>query len=86
MLGGSLLSQNKYAEAEPLILAGHEGLKAREAKIRPIGKPRLPEAAQRVVKLYEAWGKRDQADEWRKKLRADLPTSGQIPRDPFAQP
>jgi hypothetical protein len=54
-LGVSLLGQKKYAEAEPLIVSGYEGLKARESKIPPPGKPRLPEAALAVVKLYEAW-------------------------------
>jgi eukaryotic-like serine/threonine-protein kinase len=86
LLGGSLLGQKKYAEAEPLILAGYKGLKAREAKIPPQVKFRLTEAAERVLKLYKVWGKKDQADEWQKKLRADLPSSDEVPRDPFAQP
>jgi serine/threonine-protein kinase len=68
LLGGSLLGQKKYAEAEPLILSGYEGMKAREARIPPPGKPRLTEAADRVVKLYEAWGKEDKAAEWRARL------------------
>ncbi|MFI5460455.1 MAG: tetratricopeptide repeat protein [Isosphaerales bacterium] len=67
-LGGSLLGQKKYAEAEPLIVSGYEGMKAREAKIPPPGKPRFTEAAERVVKLYEAWGKNGKAAEWRAKL------------------
>ena len=67
-LGGSLLGQKKYAEAEPLIISGYEGMTARESKIPPPGKPRLTEAADRVVKLYEAWGKKDKAAEWRAKL------------------
>ena len=67
-LGGSLLGQKKYDEAEPLIVSGYEGMKAREAKIPPPGKPRLAEAAVRVVKLYEDWGKPDKAAEWRAKL------------------
>ncbi len=33
LLGDSLLGQKKYAEAEPLIVSGYEGMKAREAKI-----------------------------------------------------
>jgi tetratricopeptide (TPR) repeat protein/tRNA A-37 threonylcarbamoyl transferase component Bud32 len=66
--GGSLLGQGRYAEAEPLILEGYEGLKAREQNILPQGKIRLPEAAQRVVELYEKWGKPDKAAEWRAKL------------------
>jgi hypothetical protein len=73
-LGGSLLGQKKYALAEPLILSGYEGMKAREAKIPPQGMPRLDDAALRVVKLYEAWEKKDKAAEWRAKLA--------IPSDP----
>jgi eukaryotic-like serine/threonine-protein kinase len=67
-LGGSLLSQKKYAEAEALIVEGYEGMKAREARIPPPGKPRLTDAAERVVKLYEAWGKPEKAAEWRARL------------------
>jgi hypothetical protein len=73
-LGGALLGQKKFAEAEPLILAGYEGMKAREGKIAPAGRPRLAAAARRVVELYEAWGKPEKAAEWRAKLGlADLP-------------
>jgi len=68
VLGGSLLGQKKLAEAEPLILGGYEGMKACEAKIPAPDKPRLTEAAERVVQLYEAWGKNDKAAEWRAKL------------------
>ena len=40
LLGGALLGQGRYAEAEPLIVAGYEGMKAREAKIpRGTGRP-----------------------------------------------
>jgi serine/threonine protein kinase/tetratricopeptide (TPR) repeat protein len=69
LLGGSLLGQKKYAEAEPLLLSGYEGLKQREEKIPPIRKVCLREALDRVVQLYDAWGKKDKADEWRKKLQ-----------------
>ena len=68
LLGGSLLGQKKYAEAEPLLLAGYEGMKRREEKIPPNRKVRLTEAIERLVQLYEATGKKDKADEWRKKL------------------
>jgi hypothetical protein len=68
MLGGALLGQKKYAEAEPLLLQGYDGMKQREATIPPAGKARLPEAAERLVALYAATGKKDQAAEWRQKL------------------
>ena len=73
MLGGSLLGQKKYALAEPLLISGYEGLKAREATIAAAGKPRLPEAGQRLVKLYDAWGKPEKAAEWRNKLGLEVP-------------
>jgi hypothetical protein len=43
-------------------------MKAREARIPPPGKPRLADAAERVVRLYEEWGKKDKAAEWRTRL------------------
>jgi tetratricopeptide (TPR) repeat protein len=67
-LGGSLLGQKKLVEAEPLILSGYEGMKAREARIPAPNKKFLTAAAERVVKLYEVWGKKDKAEQWRAKL------------------
>jgi eukaryotic-like serine/threonine-protein kinase len=68
MLGSSLLGQQKFVDAEPLILAGYEGMKNREAKMPASAKRRLGEAAERALKLYEGWGKNDKAAEWRAKL------------------
>ena len=71
LLGGVLLGQKKYDEAEPLLLVGYEGLKLREAKIPPPPKDRLlREAVERLVQLYEATGKPDEADKWRKTLES----------------
>ncbi len=55
MLGGALLGQKKFADAEPLLLAGYEGLKQRETTIPPQGSTRLPEALERLVTLYTDW-------------------------------
>src|SRR5436305_41506 len=52
LLGGSLLGQKKYAEAEPLLLKGYEGMKQREKSMEPREAPRLPEALDRLFKLY----------------------------------
>jgi eukaryotic-like serine/threonine-protein kinase len=82
LLGGSLLGQNKYAEAEPLVLSGYEGMKAREAKIPQPEEWKLTKAGERIVELYEAWGKPDQAADWRKKLGL---TSPDFPADVFAR-
>jgi len=82
LLGGSLLGQKKYAEAEPLLLSGYEGMKAREARIPAPGKPRLSEAGERVAKLYEAWGQPEKAREWREKLGLKNP---ELPSNVFAR-
>lgn len=35
----------------------------------PVGNPRdKPESWNNLIELYEAWGKPEKADEWRKKL------------------
>ena len=47
-MGGSLLGQKKFTEAEPLLLQGYEGMKQREDKIPPVGRPRLREAIERL--------------------------------------
>jgi serine/threonine protein kinase/tetratricopeptide (TPR) repeat protein len=66
--GASLLGQKKHAEAEPLLLEGYQGLKARENLIPFLDNKKLTEATARIVTLYESWGKADKAAEWRKKV------------------
>jgi eukaryotic-like serine/threonine-protein kinase len=68
LLGGVLLGQKKYADAEPLLVQGYEGMKQREAKIPALGRVRLTEAQERLVQFYTAT---DKADEWRKKLEIE---------------
>ena len=67
-LGGLLLEQKRYAEAEPLLVSGYEGLKQREASIPANVKKRLREAVERLVQFSEAIGKLDEAAKWRKEL------------------
>ena len=67
LLGASLLRQKKYAEAEPLLLEGYAGLEARATKIPIPSRKRVTEALDRIVELYDAWGKKGKALEWRKK-------------------
>jgi hypothetical protein len=69
LLGGALQGQGRYTEAEPLIVPGYEGLKGREARLPRIARPRLDEAAQRVIRLDESWGRREQAAAWRARRR-----------------
>ena len=50
MLGGALLGQKQYAEAEPLLVAGYEGMQKRE-KSPPAEPDRLLEALDRLIEL-----------------------------------
>ncbi len=70
LLGGALLGQKKYAESEPLLPAGYEGMKQQVDKIPPPGKIRLIEALERLAQLYETTNKPDEAAKWRKELEA----------------
>jgi tetratricopeptide (TPR) repeat protein len=68
LLGACLIGQRKYAEAEPLIVQGYEGMVARWGRIPFPERKRLADAAERIVQLYEAWGKTQKAAEWRARL------------------
>ncbi len=68
LLGGALLGRKRYAEAEPHLLAGYQGLKKDELAIPPQARGNLAQAIGRLVELYEASGKKDEAAQWRRKL------------------
>ena len=68
LLGAALLGQRRYAEAEPLLLSGYAGLAQRRDKIPSTDRPHLTDAGDRIIELYLAWGRSDQAAEWQTKL------------------
>jgi tetratricopeptide (TPR) repeat protein len=70
LLGGALLGQKKYAEAEPLLLAGYEGLKQRQAKIPPPTQIVLDKSLEWLVQLYDALEKPEDAAKWRQELQS----------------
>jgi serine/threonine protein kinase/Tfp pilus assembly protein PilF len=61
VLGACLAAQKKYAEAEPLLLGGYQVL-AKDPGTLEDGRRR---ARERLVRLYEAWGKPDEAARWK---------------------
>ncbi len=65
MLGGCLLGQKKYAEAESLLVSGYKGMKQRAAKIPKQGYLRLIEGVQRLLQLRAAPPQSEAAPEWR---------------------
>jgi serine/threonine protein kinase/tetratricopeptide (TPR) repeat protein len=71
MLGGALAGQEQYGDAEPLLLAGYEGLKSGIATLPPPGQTRLLEAIERLVDFYTATNKLDEATKWRERLQED---------------
>jgi tetratricopeptide (TPR) repeat protein len=68
LLGGALVGQEQYLAAEPLLLQGYAGLKERESTIPDEFKGYPMQALERLVQLYDAWGKPEKSVEWRKKL------------------
>jgi hypothetical protein len=45
-------------------------MKEREANIPPAAQTRLPEAIHRLIDLYTAWDKPEEAEKWRTELEA----------------
>lgn len=69
LLGATLVAQMKYSEAEPLMLSGYQGLVERETTIPAVDRNVIAQAGDRIVRLYEDWGKPEKAEEWRRKLQ-----------------
>ena len=57
LLGASLAGQKKYAEAEPLLLEGYEGMTARKGRIAVFHWYYMDLARDWIAELYRAWGK-----------------------------
>jgi tetratricopeptide (TPR) repeat protein len=68
LLGGCLAAKRNFAEAEPHLLESYEGMRARLGSIPEASRGRLAEAGERIVQLYEAWGKPEKAADWRERL------------------
>jgi eukaryotic-like serine/threonine-protein kinase len=76
-LGGALLGQKKFSDAEPLLLKGYEGMKIREKTIPPQGGTRIPEAIDRLIDLYTETKKPDEVKKWQAE-RNKYPTPKEI--------
>jgi tetratricopeptide (TPR) repeat protein len=64
VLGGFLTEQKRFAEAEPFLLTSYDSLKNSQSP----NSPRIRTALQRLVKLYDDWGRPDAAKEYRTSL------------------
>ncbi len=74
-LGEVLLAQNKLEEAEPLLVQGYEGMVKRMSS-SPEARTRVPYAFGEIIKLYETWGKKDVAEQWRAKQKTAAKAGG----------
>lgn len=63
-LGSALRRQERYEEAEGLLLEGHD----RVARVLGPAHRQTQKGAEELVALYESWGRSEQADAWRAKL------------------
>ena len=82
LLGGALLGQARYADAEALVIQGYQGMKERLVTVPAPQRQFLDEAAGRVIRLYESWGKPEQAKLWRARLGLiALPDNAFMPSD-----
>jgi predicted Zn-dependent protease len=79
MLGGALLGQKKFADAEPLLLKGYEGMKEREKSTPKSGggDKRIPEALDALIELYTATNKPDEVKKWQAE-RAKYPSASAV--------
>lgn len=66
LLGASLAGEKKYAEAEPLLLDGYQGMLARKQRTRVANWYHMFRAREWLAQLYQSWGKPEQAAAWRK--------------------
>jgi tetratricopeptide (TPR) repeat protein len=70
LLGGALLGQERYADAEPLLLAGYRGMKALASKVPAEYHAWLRESLGWLIELAEARQDKGAAAKWRKEREA----------------
>jgi tetratricopeptide (TPR) repeat protein len=81
LLGEALAAQRSYQEAEPLLLAAQKALVERRDKIRPLDRDAtLRDAVDRLVRLYQAWGKRAESETWKNRLPPAQPSASTGPK------
>ncbi len=71
LLGSAYVEQGKHAEAEPLLLAAHDGYVKRDAAYpTPYDHSQAREACTQLVQLYEKSNQPEKATAWKEKLAA----------------
>jgi hypothetical protein len=82
LLGAVLVAKGKYSEAEPYLVRGYEGMLKRRSLdgtfYLPIPFLAESEPVERILKLYQDWGKPEKVAEWRPKIKV-APAYSTIP-------
>jgi len=78
-LGACLTARAQFAEAETLLLATYSILERKP--LTPADQDDLREIAVRIITLYDAWNKPQQAGAWRARTAPHFPASGESPRE-----
>ena len=70
MLGATLARQKRYADAEPLLISGYEGMATGKA-VNPNAASRMSreQVGEALLQLYRDTGNTARTAEWEKKLR-----------------
>ncbi len=70
LLGAAVHGQKRHAEAAELLVSAAEGLQKRAtSNPHPTRTNSFRNAATRLIKLYDDWGKPDEAAKWRERIR-----------------
>jgi hypothetical protein len=68
LVGGALLGQQRYTEAEPFLVQGYQGMKQRETMINAAFKHWLTKAGDRLARFYEVTNQPEQARSLREEM------------------
>ncbi|MBX9627596.1 MAG: serine/threonine-protein kinase [Gemmataceae bacterium] len=79
LLGRAALEQGRYAEAEPHLRAGYQGLTERLATIPPAWRVKRVEVMDRLAEVYDKLGRPEEVARWRTE-RAKYPFVAPPPR------
>ena len=66
--GAIFAAQENWQKTEPLLIDTAEALTAKIAEMKILNRWYAPRACERVIAMYEAWGKPEEAAKWKAKL------------------
>jgi len=83
-LGSCLSAAGKHEEAETLLLRSYAALASQLKELRPEQRMAVEVTIERIIQLYEAWGKSEQAASWRARQPASQPAQTEQPSVPVS--